>query len=510
MRGWSAEATAELVHRARALSARGVWSAASGTWWAAWLVALVALTPDGLAHPKPGAHADVRFAIEADGVHADVIMNLRFVDQLVRWDHASRDEIFAEEEPGLAQGLAEYFGRSIPDGSRSQVFDRGNAVRIDGEAVPGQLLLVEVIRPEPETRPGFVQNPALLLPQVRVKVHYPTPAAVSAAAPAAGSESAKPARTAGRDAVGPREVSLVWGSYPLDFQAQERDLPPVTEVEAVVTHRSELHLVTFSKREPEFIWRLPPEAPVKSADDIAGARGVGENAGVPVVLIGLMSVWLVGGVFVVIRSPRRAWWVVGMGVLTASAAVLTWPVARVSMSRVFGGRPPLDRVQASEVFMALHAGVYRAFEFTRESDIYDTLAQSVDGPLLDRVYSDVFHALVMQDEGGAMSRVRSLNMLNLKVLSEQEAGALSGGGKGASRGDQQFRVRAEWMVEGVVYHWGHSHSRVNRYTAEYAVARRPAGWRIVGVRPLEQVRVSSFSTDGAKASAPSSQSERSP
>ena len=50
-------------------------------------------------------------------------------------------------------------------------------------------------------------------------------------------------------------------------------------------------------------------------------------------------------------------------------------------------------------------------------------------------------------------------------------------------------VNARWQVEGVVYHWGHSHSRLNEYRARYTVASVSQGWRIVGVEPLEQRRV---------------------
>ena len=44
-------------------------------------------------------------------------------------------------------------------------------------------------------------------------------------------------------------------------------------------------------------------------------------------------------------------------------------------------------------------------------------------------------------------------------------------------------------MEGQVYHWGHSHTRVNEYEADYAVLSTPAGWRIAASSIREQFRV---------------------
>ena len=62
-------------------------------------------------------------------------------------------------------------------------------------------------------------------------------------------------------------------------------------------------------------------------------------------------------------------------------------------------------------------------------------------------------------------------------------------GVGGQRQTPELILDARWRVEGVVYHWGHSHARLNEYRARYTIAAVDAGWRIVGVEPLEQRRV---------------------
>lgn len=420
------------------------------------VVVLAAAIP-AWAHPKPGAHADVRISVSERSVRVDCLMNLLFADQLVRSERARRDDVLPEEEGGLRAALAEYFACAEPGSAGSVVFNRANSVSVAGQAVRGELTTFEVVHPEPETRPGFVQNPALLLPRVRTVVEY---------------RLEQPAR----------QVSLVWGTYPRDFQAQDRDLAPPGEIEAVLTFADQLDLLVFRPGEPEYTWHRPPERVKVDPEQIVPVGRAGLE--VPVVSLGLVLAWAVGGVVLARMGRFAAVPGVLSGLVVLVGAVALAPVARVPMGPRAARAP--EPAAAAELFHALHSNIYRAFDFTSEDDIYTALAKSVDGPLLDRVYSDVYHGLVMQEEGGAMSRVRAVTPVSTRVLEAEGSG-----GAGA------FRVVADWTVDGVVYHWGHSHTRVNQYLAEYTVARTDSGWRIVGARPIEQRRVSSGTTDSA-------------
>lgn len=411
------------------------------------------------AHPKPGAHADVRIEIADDAVRIDCLLNILFADQVVNVARAKRDDVAAEEEAAVRSALAEFFG-AAREGAVTALVDRPTRVAIDGVAVAPIVRELRIVRPEPETRPGFEQNPALLIPRIHVVAEYPAKST-------------------------PKSVSLVWGAFPRDFQAQNRDAAPPADIEAVLTAGGDLDIITFRKSEPEHVWHAPAVGrEARFAPVPAVAAGAVEGFAVPAASLGVAALW---AAFVIAArsrpAPRPVWAgggpVAASGVAAGLLAVVLLPALRVPLpqSRPKAALP--TEAEALAIFAPLHANIYRAFDYTREVDIYDALARSVDGPLLDGIYGDVYASLIMREEGGALSRVKAVEPLR------SEARPATVGADGAAR----FVVSTRWRVEGVVYHWGHSHARVNEYAAEYDVAARPGGWRIVGSRPLEQRRV---------------------
>ncbi len=415
-----------------------------------WLVAVttLAVAASARAHPKPGAHADVRITIRPDAVAVECLMNLRFIEQLINWPRAERDEIATDEEGAMAAAIAEYFGAAA--GPASAVVDRPNRVRIDGVTVAPVIRECRVIRPAPETRPGFVDVTGALLPQVLAIAEY------TAKSP-------------------PRSVAIAWGTYPRDFLAQDRDLAPIVDVEAVLLAAGEVTPVVFKADEPEFVWHAPSaslESRFRVVPTVAGpARATLPALSIAAMVLALMvafRLWRVSG------TPRAA----GATLAGAIAAAVLWPYARVPAP--FQPVAPLPTPgQALAVFEPLHANIYRAFDYTSEVEIYDALARSVDGPLLARVYDDIYRSLIMHEEGGALSRVRSVRPVHADVSAVRRTDS----------GVPAFDVTTRWLVEGVVYHWGHSHVRLNEYLARYTVEARGDSWRITAVVPLEQRRV---------------------
>src|SRR5690606_18627483 len=112
--------------------------------------------------------------------------------------------------------------------------------------------------------------------------------------------------------------------------------------------------------------------------------------------------------------------------------------------------------------------LYRAFDFHQESDIYDALARSVDGPLLEELYLQVRKGLTMQEQGGAISRISDVKIL-LNDIRPTPA-----------RGNEppSFDLQCRWTVEGTVEHWGHIHARTNQYDALFYIAQRDGAWKI--------------------------------
>jgi hypothetical protein len=135
-----------------------------------------------------------------------------------------------------------------------------------------------------------------------------------------------------------------------------------------------------------------------------------------------------------------------------------------------------DEAEARQLFANLHRNIDQAFGRDDESGIYDALSESVDGKLLDRIYAEVYEALVMRDQGGMLSKVREVEILGSRLL----------GGLPEDPDDPRFRVRATWEVTSSLVHEGHEHVRVIEYEGIYTVALREEGWRIIEDKILSQ------------------------
>jgi hypothetical protein len=118
--------------------------------------------------------------------------------------------------------------------------------------------------------------------------------------------------------------------------------------------------------------------------------------------------------------------------------------------------------------------VYRAFDFRDESRIYDVLALSAHGDLLEQLFLETRRGLELQSQGGARAQVKQVELIDLSVV--PAAG-------------RAFTAAASWNVAGSVGHWGHNHERRNRYRAELEVAPVDGVWKLVDVTILEEERL---------------------
>ena len=117
-----------------------------------------------------------------------------------------------------------------------------------------------------------------------------------------------------------------------------------------------------------------------------------------------------------------------------------------------------------------------------EDATYDQLSRSADGPLLETLYTQVRQSMIMQQQGGAIATVR-------------EVKTLGGAKEPASLSDERaFRYRLSWSVEGDVEHWGHVHTRANRYDATFTVQPRDDRWLFTELELLHEERLPSATT----------------
>ena len=227
-------------------------------------------------------------------------------------------------------------------------------------------------------------------------------------------------------------------------------------------------VVTLRELEPQFIWHREAE------------EGRGRFAEVPAIHQQ--------------QKPRRPWGAGAAALLALLCAIKGPPALRRPLfgplAVGFGALVALQlstesvqlptEAEAIAVFEPLHENIYRAFDYTDESAVYDALEQSVDGELLAGLYDEVYRSLVLQEEGGAVSKVTAVRHVAMDM---EEIGFV---GPEERAG---FSLQCEWQVDGAVYHWGHAHTRTNEYIARYTVHAAEEGWRIVASVPIEQRRV---------------------
>ena len=413
------------------------------------LLAAVALScaPRVCAHP--GQSMDVRITVDGGGVTMNLLVSADLMYNLLQQ---------AGLDPRLLRNVDVKVGFSDPElekkarAALTTIFAHDNELRINGEPEPYRLAWFEAVAPSSAAMvPG--ENP----PDIRLMLEVHTEEL-------------------------PREVAIDWTVFPQDMSRAAFGLPTTSEVVAWLKTPYEDTVIVFTKDEPEYIWHEP--------QDGLRAHGVPTIAAVkrpvlpiPVVSVGVVLGWLVV-VVVVRRSPawprlrRRVVWSALPVVGVAAGAVGVWQVG-LPMPWKPACEPPSE-AEALTIFESLQRNIYGAFEQLDEEGVYDVLAKSVDGDLLDEVYNEVYQSLILRDEGGVVARIKGVEILD----AELDSSGVLGTGEAVA-----FNVRSRWRVHGAVYHWGHVHSRTNEYQALFTVAQCGGNWRITAINDMEQQRI---------------------
>ena len=408
------------------------------------------------ARGHAGQHLGFRVSITDEEVALDILLSNDFAKHLIPLksyapEYSAEDSKYhfqdAGQEGEMRRAYEEFFGGL-------------ETVEIDGLPVKPILKRIEFV-PAVDAL-GFAQ-PELFAPDIVLLAVYPCK---------------------GR----PKRVSLVWELFPIDPLGAATGRPSDTVLLAELDAYAERRMVVFTREEPEVVWHAPAKPVVQQVQPVVTAV---ESTRIPIPLLslGIVVVWgfaLLGLRAVSVkRSVRRSAWWCSVGAVALAACFHN--LAVVSVAAPWGKTVQLPGApEATEIFTALQRNVYRAFDYKTESDDYDVLAQSVAGELLDQVYNEVYQSLIMRDQGGAVARVYSVDILDTEMLSA---------GLRPDFGDLAFRLRARWQVYGVVAHWGHFHSRTNEYDALYTVAQLDDAWKIVGVEVLEQRRIDADDED---------------
>lgn len=434
-------------------SAHGGWSSPTA----------VVADGDRSRHPQDGPHCEVVMRIRESGVEVRLSPNLVFIDAVLDFPRESPGAIAPSEVWALRDLLAERF-------ASPSVFPM---VSIDGATPPPEMGEILVNDPDPGLLALFPLNGMRGLRKISFTLDYPTEGV-------------------------PEEVSIRWRDFPPNELSLLEEPPPlVITVELLAP--GERDLVDLRADEPEFTWHRPPPDEIEAAALAAPAAPpppqVRTLALLPVIAVAA------GALLASLQLQRRGWRRGGVGVVAVLAASATtawlgrdsWPI---EISRDEAPLP--SETDAAAIFRPLQRGIYRAFDFDGEEEVYDALAECVAGPLLPRIYRSVRRSLIMEEEGGAVGRVVEVRPLEIDVESiglvepptdPDERLASEAAEAAIDPRRVGFTVRCRWEVDGAVYHWGHGHFRTNEYEGRYLVIATDEGWRIAGDELLSQRRV---------------------
>lgn len=266
----------------------------------------------------------------------------------------------------------------------------------------------------------------------------------------------------------PDHVKITWGNFNWALYS----------LRSVVFAYEDTFKVQLYTPKPSFEWTNPGRPPLPS---ITQPPPPPRPPMRHVPLISLSCLAVLAGTIIVMKfkgvSVRNYALAIGVFGVCAAAA---WPYMRLEVPDPFAPQPAVSQEQARAIFATLHKNIYRAFDYRTESDIYDVLANSVDGDLLRNLYLKIQRGLKMQEQGGAISRVREVKILDGRKM--PSARTDTGGGWG-------FVFRCDWTVNGTVEHWGHIHSRTNQYDALFTVQACEDGWKITDLEVLGEKRV---------------------
>lgn len=271
-----------------------------------------------------------------------------------------------------------------------------------------------------------------------------------------------------------KKVKIRWEVFPANGAAA---IVAIGTRENTVTRK-------VSSEAPELYWESKGELKIPELLGLPSPPQV-DFLEIPLLSVVLLFVVLVF-VCVAIRLRKKtpAWF----GPVMIAVATIAMVAREKMMVNIFSEPVEISAELADEVVYALLRNTYRAFDYRKESDVYDVLSESVGGDLLTKVYLDVQDSLELESQGGARARVYELDLRNCELNETKGEGGI------------EFSAKCSWVAIGTVTHWGHTHDRVNRYEAQLSVAVVNGAWKLKALDLLNEERMETGLRPGRKTS----------
>lgn len=405
-------------------------------------------------HPQDGPHADLRVAIEDNLVRFSIGVNLAFLDETIEAPREALGELSESEAEQTLNTfhdlLRDYATCTINGENVRPVFDR---LEIFTDPDPGMIAVFPKMG-----------NRALI--RATAVMRFDSPGTTET-------------------------VAITWPSYPIDQLAQQLENStgtiPRMYFEVVFTADGKSSAARFTHAESTIRWSRSES----SANDllldlpppVIAAHSLGMSP--RYVIFGAAIFAVIGSVF-----SRRS---LGLRNIAVSAAAVLLTIGFLIPNRQ-ASEMIVTEPDARHIMLSLHESMYRAFDYTAESDIYDRLSLALGGDLLGDLYEQIRLSLLQAEEEMKIGVVTGLEPIETTITSIDRS-ASSAFGLG-------FDAIHRWRVDGTVYHWGHSHTRTHIYEATYRVEFAESGWRINGHRLLSQQRIDPGSGEPIQTSKP--------
>jgi len=216
--------------------------------------------------------------------------------------------------------------------------------------------------------------------------------------------------------------------------------------------------------------RVPKPAPLARVPELV--------APAPIPLPIACILWLAGGIafytFLRVKDHRLPGGCLPFFFAWLLGLLLTWPLLVVNVPLPADVPEITTNAQADAIVTPVLRNVYRAFDHRAESEIYDVLARSVEGELLRKLYLETIQALTLEGREGTRVTINEFSAEIFSVKKDPQ-------GRG-------FITDCQWTALGKVWHWGHEHSRVNRYTAKVTFSPVSTAWKMTALEVSEAVR----------------------
>lgn len=262
----------------------------------------------------------------------------------------------------------------------------------------------------------------------------------------------------------PKSLEIAWDLFPDD----NSNVPVALEASAGTSMEFYNHTLTFAPNGPTQSWDLSDlgAAPELLAVAPPPRSSVFRDYGPGIFLLGL-------AIYLFIRSrkfdsPSRKRARRGAVALIILAFLALLPVTFRS------SRTTMSDEEATAVVDNLLRNVYHAFAFRDESRIFDTLATSVGGDLLEDLYLDIRRDLELENTGGPRVKIHNVQLEECIPDTSTAPG---------------FSAEARWIAKGNVSHWGHIHPRRNKYHGELTIEPVAGRWKVTDVQILEEERL---------------------